>query len=60
MPNFDPKDLKPAERPEPEPMRAEVGWSAREVTEDELVDDEFIRNDPGSVEVTEEWQLPLS
>jgi hypothetical protein len=51
MPNFDPKALTPAERAEPEPRRAQLGWSAKEVGEDELVDDEFIKNDPDSFEV---------
>lgn len=42
---MDPRDLTPARRQVPDP---EGGWSAADLDESELVDDEFIAADPDS------------
>jgi hypothetical protein len=47
----DPVDLQPARREHPDP---EEGWRGADLTDTELVDDEFIAADPGSVVVTDE------
>lgn len=41
-------DLVPAERPEPEPELARKGWRAADLSEDELVNDGIIEDDPSS------------
>jgi hypothetical protein len=41
----DPNVLRPASRRVPDP---EGGWQGRDLSDDELVDDLFIENDPSS------------
>jgi hypothetical protein len=57
--SIDPASLEPAEHVA-EPPEVMEGWRAADLSEDELVDDEFIAEDPESWEVTEEWQFPDS
>jgi hypothetical protein len=49
-----PKGLVPAERDEPDPVQ---GWRGAELTEDELVDDDYIAQDPTSFVVDPERSL---
>jgi hypothetical protein len=53
----DPQSLKPAERSEPEPEAARQGWKGKEVSEDELVDDQFIEQDESSVVADDEEKV---
>lgn len=47
----EPSDLEPAEHVMPAP---EDGWRGADLSEDELVDDEFITADPDSFPLVEE------
>lgn len=49
MPNFNPQNLVPAQHPDDEDTEAvQHGWRAAELDGYELVDDDFIVNDPNN------------
>lgn len=53
MPSFNLQDLEPAEHVE-EPEQVLEGWRGADVSEEELVDDQFIADDPDSFVVEPE------